>query len=466
MKKLLAPVDAASLGMFRILFGGLMIWQAFYYLAQQRYVSYFVQPAFHFTYGWFPFVVPLPEKYFPPLLILMMVAALGIALGLYYRLCVFVYLVGFSYLFLLDKVYYNNHYYAIILLCILMLIADATNWASLDKRRKPRPNTVPYWQLFLLRAQIFIIYFFGGIAKLNSDWLHGEPMRHWLLKNSTLPVVGPFLATDWAPYFFSWGGLAFDLSIGFLLWWRKTRVFAFWVILFFNLSNALLFQIGVFPFLMIAAATLFDEPDWPRKMLGKESPPLPETAPTPLSFRNRAALGFVAVYLAIQILVPLRHWLYPGDVSWTEQGHYFSWHMKLRDKSGRLKIYAGSARGGMLDEVDPKLELNHFQWSKMVQRPQFIYQYAQHLKQELLEKGITEPMVLVDSWISLNGRPFQQAIDPLVNLATAESGLWKGDSWILPLDPNLRPGSLSYSEWEAQKKGPREERRPEETESW
>lgn len=33
-----------------------------------------------------------------------------------------------------------------------------------------------------------------------------------------------------------------------------------------------------------------------------------------------------------QILYPLRHHLYPGDVTWNELGHRYSWRMKLRDK--------------------------------------------------------------------------------------------------------------------------------------
>ena len=31
----------------------------------------------------------------------------------------------------------------------------------------------------------------------------------------------------------------------------------------------------------------------------------------------------------------MRHWLYPGQVNWTEEGHNFSWHMKLRIKTGQ-----------------------------------------------------------------------------------------------------------------------------------
>ena len=71
--------------------------------------------------------------------------------------------------------------------------------------------------------QIFIVYFYGGIAKINPDWLRGEPMRHWLQNSSDFPVVGPFLTTELAAYLFSYGGLLFDLLIGFILLSSKTR---------------------------------------------------------------------------------------------------------------------------------------------------------------------------------------------------------------------------------------------------
>ena len=40
----------------------------------------------------------------------------------------------------------------------------------------------------------------------------------------------------------------------------------------------------------------------------------------------------ICVFAALQLLMPLRHWLYPGNPNWTEEGHRFAWHMKLRDK--------------------------------------------------------------------------------------------------------------------------------------
>jgi hypothetical protein len=66
--------------------------------------------------------------------------------------------------------------------------------------------------------------------------------------------------------------------------------------------------------------------------------------------RQRAplVLPLLAAWLVLQIVLPLRHLMIPGEVSWTEEGHRFSWHMKLRDKyAGRflMEIDAPDALG-------------------------------------------------------------------------------------------------------------------------
>lgn len=429
--------------MFRILFGALMAWQAFYYLLKGRYIHYYLKPHFHFTYDFFHFVSPLPEKYLYAVFITMGLAAIGIMLGLLYRFSVFVFLVTYTYVFLLDKAFYNNHYYFIILLSFLMLFVNAHRWASLDQLIWPKPKVLPFWNLFLLRAQVFIVYFFGGIAKLNSDWIQGEPMRHWLKNGSHPAWADPLYAMEWMPYFFSWGGLLFDLSIGFFLIWKRTRFFAFIVILFFNLSNAIMFNIGVFPFLMISAATLFDDPDWPRKIFNRPTPLL-ENVPV-LASRQRLVLSFLGLYLLIQILIPFRHWLYPGNVSWTEEGHFFSWHMKLRDKRGKLDIFVTNPDTQETKEVDIKEDLNRFQMSKLAQRPEFIYQYVQYLKKKAQEAGNQHPVIQVKSRVSLNDRPAQYMVDPNINMADAEISLFKSSPWIVPLDPNAKPGTRTQN---------------------
>jgi len=243
-RPLARPVDASSLAAFRLLFGVLMVWEVIRYFEYDFIGRYYIEPTFYFTYEFFPFVAPLPGEWMYALFVAMGLFALGIALGFRYKLSSGLFFLSYTYVFLLDKAPYNNHYYLISLISFLLIFVDGHHWLSVDNllQRKTGVNTVPFWQLFILRAQIFIVYFYGGIAKLNSDWLMGEPMRMWLANRADYPLVGPFFATEWAAYCFSYGGLLFDLLIGFLLLWSPTRLLAFLAALVFHLTNNWLFS--------------------------------------------------------------------------------------------------------------------------------------------------------------------------------------------------------------------------------
>ena len=65
-------------------------------------------------------------------------------------------------------------------------------------------------------------------------------------------------------------------------------------------------------------------------------------------------LPTVAAWVAIQLLVPLRHFFYPGNVSWTEEGHRFAWHMKLRSKRGVCTYHVTDPVSGRTWEIDPE----------------------------------------------------------------------------------------------------------------
>ncbi len=444
------PVDASSLATFRLLFGALMVWEVIRNFQYDFISPYYIGPSFYFTYEFFPFVSPLPGQWMYVLFVAMGLFALGMALGFFYKLSSFLFFLTYTYVFLLDKTPYNNHYYLISLLSFLLIFADAQRWISIDRLRhfQSSTDTVPFWQLFLLRAQIFIVYFYGGIAKLNSDWLSGEPMRLWLAERADYPLVGPLFTTEWTVYFFTYGGLLFDLSIGFLLLWPPTRLLAFLVVLFFHLTNNWLFSIGIFPFLGIAATILFVEPDWPRRVLSRFDRQRPSLPIQPvLNPPKRTSLsgwtfGFVAVYLTLQVLIPLRHWLYPGDVSWTEEGHRFAWHMKLRNKEGRLNLKITDPKTGQIWSVKLEEDLTLGQITKMSTRPDMILQYAHYLREKLQQAGIDNPIITADAWVSLNGRPYQPLIDPKVNLAEVHSDPFTPAEWILPLKEDLSPDSL------------------------
>ncbi|MGV7221093.1 MAG: HTTM domain-containing protein [Nitrospinales bacterium] len=444
---LMRPMDSSSLGMFRILFGLLMVWSTVDYYDRGWVNKFFIDRKFNFTFEWFPWVIPLPGDGMYYIFAAMALAAFFLALGLFYRLAAIVFFLTYSYVFLLDKSLYNNHYYFICLLGFLFCFINANNWMSLDNIIKKKfwhsdeTRTVPFWNIFLFKAQVFIVYFYGGIAKINFDWLWGEPVRHWLKrivnKNDLPAIIANFLESEFATFFFSYGGLIFDLSIGFLLICKKTRLLGVGLLIFFNLSNSLAFNIGVFPFLMIASTILFFEPETPRKLAHRffnlqEYTNL-ELASPPSKYKFLAMI-FVSIYIAIQTLIPLRHWLYEGNVSWTEEGHYFSWHMKVRDKSNcRLKFFATNPQTGETWPIAIEQHLVSKQYFRMCIRPHMIIQYAKFLGKELESAGINNPEVYVRTRVSLNFRPKQQLIDPDVNLIKADYTLFTHADWILPL---------------------------------
>jgi uncharacterized membrane protein YphA (DoxX/SURF4 family) len=117
-------VDASSLGLFRIVWGLLMVWEAIRKLPK---VSGMYSPEyFHFKYALFPFVEPLPEVWMMRVEVCAMLAAgILIAAGIWFRGASAVFLLVYTHLFLIEKLYYNNHFYLTILVGFLLAISDA-----------------------------------------------------------------------------------------------------------------------------------------------------------------------------------------------------------------------------------------------------------------------------------------------------------------------------------------------------
>jgi len=197
-----------------------------------------------------------------------------------------------------------------------------------------------------------------------------------------------------------------------------------------------MFEIGIFPLLMVAATTIFFPSDWlrpeeSRRTAGSESADV--HAPQPLSGRQRWTLAALGLYLAWQALMPFRHWLYPGPVSWTEEGHRFSWHMKLRTKSATVVFHAYDDEGQQLTTFPaPEEILLPRQRDVMSERPDMLLQYAHFVRDGLQRQGHRNVHVWADEKASLNGRKPQPLVDPNVDLAAQPRNLWHAD-WIVPL---------------------------------
>lgn len=435
---LLAEVDGSSLALFRILFGLVMAWEVARYFHYGWIARYYIEPAFNFSY--LPFIQPWDGDLMYLHFAVTGLLALLLAAGLWYRAAAWLFFVAFSYIFLLDKAQYLNHFYLIALLSLLLAITPAQRAWSLDRllARRAGSPTVPRWSLALLRFQICLVYFYGGIAKLNPDWLLGQPLGEWLARRADLVLIGPVLAQPWAGLVFAWSGLLIDLIVPFLLLQRRT----FWIgaalAVAFNTLNGLIFSIGVFPWLMVAALTLFPRPDWPRLLLGAQAPALPTgRAPETRRRAGRAALVLLValhLYAFSQMLIPLRHWLYPSDVAWSEEGHRFSWRMKLRDKDATVQFLAVDPISGVEQEIDPRAWLTARQVGKMAARPDMIQQFAHFVADEFERAGAARPRIMVVALASLNGGPVSFLIDPTIDLAAEPFSLAPA-RWILPQDP-------------------------------
>ena len=438
------PVDAASLVFLRVCFGLILFWEVTRYFDRGWIAKYWIEPEFNFHYFGFGWVHPWPGDGMYWHFAGMGILSLLIAFGLFYRLAAWLMFFAFTYVYLLEQARYLNHFYLVCLIAFLMALSPANVMGSLDVRWgfRKRKESIARWYLWLLRFQIGAVYFFGGVAKLNGDWLMGEPLRTWLAARADFPLVGPWLEREWVVGMMNYGGMLFDLLIVPTLLWSRTRALGFAGVIFFNLTNATLFTIGIFPFLAISLSTVFFDPSWPRRVFVfrrstahvSEDSGMPVGSLSPMV--SRSVVVFLCFYVAWQLFLPLRHWLYPGNVSWTEEGHDYAWHMKLRTKSSRILFVVRERDGGKAITVRPSKYLESWQASKMANRPDMILQFATFLSGKMREEGWKDFGIFVETSVSLNGRARQPLIDPGVDLLLQKRSLWPKD-WLVPLQTPL-----------------------------
>jgi hypothetical protein len=435
-------VSIGFLVYFRILFGLLVLSNVIFYYAKDLVHVRFVVPLFHFSYVGFEWVRPWPGIGAHLHLIALGLLAVCLALGMFYRISSVLFALGFTHFFLIDKAYYQNHYYLLCMLSWLMVLLPAHRACSVDvlRKRSVKSSTVPAWMLWLLRFHIGVPYFYGGISKLNPDWLAGEPLRSVLASKSWYPVIGRFFTEEWCVRLFAYGGLWLDLLVVPALLWRRTRLFAFTAALFFHLMNHTLFHIGIFPWFMIFATAVFLRPDWPQRLL-RMSAATAEGPLRALTWNNLCRSRKVGVLLLggwvlFQLFWPLRHFAYAGNPSWTERGRYFAWHMLLRVKVCHVTFYLTDKSTGETGTIVPAEYLVPFQFMKMSKDPYMIQEFSRYLAGEFRKAG-QDMEVRAVVLVSLNGRKPQLLIDPTVNLAAQPRAFGKPD-WLMPLTEPLR----------------------------
>ncbi|MEM9190861.1 MAG: HTTM domain-containing protein [Myxococcota bacterium] len=443
-RSLALEIDGASLAVFRVLFGLVMLYSTIRFVANGWVQEIYVDPSFHFTYFGFSWVRVLPETGMYVLFLVVGLASIGIALGAFYRFCVLVFLLGFTYLELCDKTTYLNHYYLMSLVAFLMLFMPLHRTWSVDSwRRGNETGTVPRWTLLTLRLQLGLVYFYAGLAKLNHDWLiRGEPLATWLQTHTDLPLVGPLMDELWVALLASWTGAIFDLLVFPALLWPKTRRYAYAVVVVFHLMTALLFPIGVFPWVMMALTTAFFAPDWPRQAWARirratqsttSESPKEASGPRDSRLLPSWAILLLAGWFLIQFAVPLRFLVYPGNTHWTEEGYRFSWKVMLIEKTGQVDFLVRGKETGREWTIHPREDLTPLQIRMMTTQPDMILEYAHRLRERFRQEAGEDVEVRADAVVAFNGRRSQPLIDPRVDLGRQRES-FTPKPWIVPLN--------------------------------
>jgi len=469
-KKLFLPVDSSILSFFRICFSIVIL------IELSTIESYFIdnlsKQEFHFKYDFLEWLPVLSSYQFSLLFVAAKILCVFMCLGLFYRLNSILLFITWSYIFFCERGHYNNHFYFYSITLFYFCIVDGNKYFSLRFKKSKEKNT-PYWQLFIFQLQIFIVYFYGGIAKLNADWLSGFPMVYWLPPQVEFfpEFLRKFLSSHNGALFISYIGLIFDLSIGFLLFSNRFRYLSWVFIITFNIMNHFIWNIGTFPWAMIAATFLFYNPAWPKDFItsvknkkikihgikklikslySPDARKIFESEKT-MAFK-KPVLVFLMLFFVIQFLVPLRHWLYKGDVAWTGEGHLFSWRMMLTSSDDAVRIKMTFPNDTNTYYVDMFAYMNRGQLNKITKTPKMIIKFTQFLKNNVYKKtGITNINIHLEMYKSVNYRTPQLLNDTTLNYANIEYSYFNSAEWILPnklSTSDLRSGLKNDSHWE------------------
>lgn len=432
---LFTKIDNSPLLIFRIFFGILVALECYGAIATGWVKRTLIDPQFTFSFIGFEWLQPLPGWGMYAYFCVMGTLGIGIALGYKYRFSIISFTLLWTGVYLMQKTSYNNHYYLLVLISSLMCFFPAnTNYAiDANNNEALRKNEMYSYIKWVIVLQLFIVYTYASVAKLYGDWFDLGIIKLLMASKADYYVIGDMLQQEWVHQIVGIFGILFDLLIVPALLWKPTRKIAFFISIFFHLFNSIVFQIGIFPYLSLAFTVFFFEPKTIQKIFFKSKKTYSKQYTTVPSFKN-TVLFLGSIYFVIQVCLPLRHHIIKDDVLWTEEGHRLSWRMMLRSRAGTIKfqVVNHTSKDKHIVNIDEYLTAK--QSRRIAAYPDFIWQFAQHLKREYAEKGEDISVYAKNSKVSINGKPFRAFINPKVDLAHAEWNYFWHNEWIYPSD--------------------------------
>lgn len=429
---LFKQIDNTSLIIFRIIFGLLICLESIGAIFTGWVKRTLIDPDFTFTVIGFDWLQPLPGNSMYYYYLIMGLFGFLVMIGYKYRFSMISFTILWSATYLMQKASYNNHYYLLILISSFMCIVPANRYLSVDAKLKPSlvSHQMSNWVKLIFIAQMGIVYTYGAIAKLYPDWLDTTVMQQFMLAKKHYYLIGELLQENWLHYFLAYGGIAFDGLIIPLLLIKKTRKIAFVIAIFFHMFNAIVFQVGIFPFLSLAFCLFFFEPETIHKLFLKRKLFYQSDA---IKIPKIATLlkPVLVIYFCIQVMLPIRHWFIKGDVLRTEEGHRLSWRMMLRTKSGTINFKVVDKKTGKATIINHHDMVSNKQSQMLATKPDVIWQFVQRLKKEYTSKGDDVEIYAIRSKISTNNKAYKPFINPEIDLTTIDWNTFTHSNWIL-----------------------------------
>ncbi|WP_375238394.1 HTTM domain-containing protein [Aurantibacter sp.] len=435
-KFLFKQIDNSSLIVFRVIFGLLCFLESVGAIFTGWVKKTLIDPEFTFNFIGLDFLQPLPGNWMYAYYVIMGLFGLGIMLGYKYRLSIISFTIMWSATYFMQKASYNNHYYLLILLCGIMAILPANKYASIDVKTKPSLKSIsmPSWCKWIFVIQLFIVYTYASVAKIYPDWLDLTTPKLLMEGKRHLPIIGEFLQNDFMPYLVGYGGILYDGLIIPLLLFKPTRKLAFYGSLFFHLFNSIVFQVGIFPFLALAFSLFFFESKKIRNIFLKKKTLYTGNEISVKSYKL-ILIGLGLVYFTIQIILPVRHHFIKDNVLWTEEGHRLSWRMMLRSKQGATFYKIKNHTKDSTFRVNLNDYLTRKQQRLASTKPDVMWQFSQHLKEEHKQKG-DSISVYITSSLSVNRKAYKKFTNPDIDIANQEWNYFGHASWLLPYNSN------------------------------
>lgn len=398
-ERLFHPVSIYPLVALRICFGAAMAIWALVMMVSGHVGQLYKDTSVHFPFEGLEWVRPLPYEFMLLVFSALIIAALFMAAGWFFRRSALLFIVLFSYIVFCDKAAYLSYYSFVILIALMLLVSPAHRLFSLDLIRKPhiRVDYAPGWLLLAFKLQVVMLFFFAGMAKLNYDWLFtGIPITLWLQEVfvSFGWSADVLYEKPWIGISLSWTLVLFDFVLPHFLMDTRTSQKAFWVVFLVQVPGMLIFPTGMFPLLVLLMCTVFLPHEPIHLLVSKISYFLYDFFQFKgevfnpggvfmLKYKmDRLFPAIAAVYFSIQVLLPIYLFLSWGSFQWANKAFHFSWDLHINQhRNPNIEFVKIDKLQGNSEPLEVDHLINPFQKKRMANDPEMLQMFLARLEQ-------------------------------------------------------------------------------------